>query len=386
MSSSLSLSLSAPSIHDSAPHPSFLNGTKLFLFPHRVAEAQRRFSSFSVKCSFNRIPKQFRQENLKDGLMDNYKNAPKLLYGLTPNQMDMFMTEYSPIRRQSERVTEESLSAANCYKDLGGILNTKGRGGRSNFSTSVSRYQGGGGGRPRQAPPDLPSLLLDSRIVYLGMPIYSAVTELIVAQFMWLDYDNPTKPIYLYINSPGTQNEKNEIIAPEGEAFSIADTLCQVKSDVYTVNMGMAYGQAAMLLALGKKGYRAVQESSCTKLYLPKMNRTSGDVTDMWIRAKELEANTGYFLELLAKGIGKSEEELARDIKRGPNFFQAEDAIEYGIADKIMETLYATKAPSRKLNDDDDEERPQSKAERMRRLSGGNPQVPPSGLRLPRKM
>jgi ATP-dependent Clp protease protease subunit len=105
------------------------------------------------------------------------------------------------------------------------------------YSMSVSMYRGGarGYGRPRTAPPDLPSLLLDARICYLGMPvsyytisnydgmfypfdlshldifhvclmqIVPAVTELLVAQFMWLDYDNPSKPIYLYINSPGTQ-------------------------------------------------------------------------------------------------------------------------------------------------------------------------------------
>lgn len=101
------------------------------------------------------------------------------------------------------------------------------------YSMSVSMYRGGGrgAGRPRSAPPDLPSLLLDARICYLGMPvrqstsiyyillfillhyakiifllqIVPAVTELLVAQFMWLDYDNPSKPIYLYINSSGTQ-------------------------------------------------------------------------------------------------------------------------------------------------------------------------------------
>jgi hypothetical protein len=77
-------------------------------------------------------------------------------------------------------------------------------------------YRGGGGGggseRPRTAPPDLPSLLLDARICYLGMPIVPAGTELLVAQFMWLDYDNPTKPIYLYINSPGTQVSRRSLI------------------------------------------------------------------------------------------------------------------------------------------------------------------------------
>ncbi|GJT52221.1 ATP-dependent Clp protease proteolytic subunit-related protein 1, chloroplastic [Tanacetum coccineum] len=75
------------------------------------------------------------------------------------------------------------------------------------YSMSVSMYRGGRGaaGRPRSAPPDLPSLLLDARICHMGMPIVSAVTKLLVVQFMWLDYDNPSKPIYLYINSSRTQ-------------------------------------------------------------------------------------------------------------------------------------------------------------------------------------
>ncbi|KAL2561757.1 hypothetical protein AAZV13_20G100100 [Glycine max] len=281
MSSSLSLSLSAPSIHDS----SFLHGTKLFPFSRRVAP--RRFNSFSAKCSLDHIPKQFRKENLKDGLMENYKNAPQSLYGLSPSQMDMFMTEDNPIRQQSERVTEESISSAKNYMDNGGMwsLSGMGKNDASKYSMSVSMYRGGRGtGRPKTAPPDLPSLLLDARICYLGMPIVPAVTELIVAQFMWLDYDNPTKPIYLYINSSGTLNEKNETVGSETEAYSIADMMSYVKADVYTVNCGMAFGQAAMLLSLGTKGYRAVQPNSSTKLYLPKVNRSSGAVIDMWIK------------------------------------------------------------------------------------------------------
>ncbi|KAK7390973.1 hypothetical protein VNO78_19227 [Psophocarpus tetragonolobus] len=371
MSSSLSLSLSAPSIHDS----SFLHGTKLFPSSDRVPP--RRFYSSSAKCSLNHIPKQFRKENLKHGLMENYKNAPQYLYGLTPSQMDMFMTEDNPIRQQSERVTEESISSAKNYMDHGGMwsLSTMGKNDASKYSMSVSMYRGGGraAGRPRTAPPDLPSLLLDARICYLGMPIVPAVTELLVAQFMWLDYDNPTKPIYLYINSSGSQNEKNETVGSETEAYSIADMMSYVKADVYTVNCGMAYGQAAMLLSLGTKGYRAVQPNSSTKLYLPKVNRSSGAVIDMWIKAKELEANTEYYIELLAKGTGKSKEEIDKDVQR-PKYLQAQEAIDYGIADKIIDSRDVT---FEKRNYDD--MLAQSRA--TRRQGGGNPQVAPSGFR-----
>ncbi|CAN6998156.1 unnamed protein product [Brassica rapa subsp. trilocularis] len=151
---------------------------------------------------------------------------------------------------------------------------------------------------------------------------------------MWLDYDNPAKPIYLYINSPGTQNEKMETVGSETEAYAIADTISVI---LQITNCGMAFGQAAMLLSLGKKGYRAVQPHSSTKLYLPKVNRSSGAAIDMWIKAKELDANTEYYIELLTKGTGKSKEQINEDIKR-PKYLQAQAAIDYGIADKIADS------------------------------------------------
>lgn len=365
---------------------SFLVGTKPFSASTRFSSSiqvkpvlnRRLFKSpCAQKSSFDHIPKQFRQDNLKDGLMDNFKNVPQYLYGLTPSQMDMFMTEDNPVRRQSERVTEQSISSASNYLDNGGMWSSRGMDDRgpSKYSMSISMYRGGarGYGRPRTAPPDLPSLLLDARIVYLGMPIVPAVTELLVAQFMWLDYDNPSKPIYLYINSSGTQNEKMETVGSETEAYAIADTMAYCKSDVYTVNCGMAYGQAAMLLSLGTKGYRALQPNSSTKLYLPKVNRSSGAVIDMWIKAKELDANTEYYIELLAKGTGKSKEELEKDIQR-PKYFQAQEAIDYGIADKLIDSRDAA---FEKRNYD--EILAQSKA--MRRGGAGQAAAAPSGFR-----
>ncbi|KAL8553420.1 hypothetical protein ACS0TY_001914 [Phlomoides rotata] len=351
------------------------NGKLLFAGKPRKSAVRRcGFKSPVARKSLDHIPKQFREENLKDGLLDNYKNAPQYLYGLSPSQMDMFMTEDNPVRRQSEKVTEESISSACNYLNNGGMWSMTGTNDRgpSKYSMSVSMYRGGGGrgsGRPRTAPPDLPSLLLDARIVYLGMPIVPAVTELLVAQFMWLDYDSSTKPIYLYINSSGTQNEKMETVGSETEAYAIADTMAYCKADVYTVNCGMAYGQAAMLLSFGAKGYRALQPNSSTKLYLPKVNRSSGAVIDMWIKAKELEANTEYYLELLSKGIGKPKEEIEKDIQR-PKYFQAQEAIAYGIADKIIDS---EDAAFEKRNYE--ELMAQSKA--MRR-AGASPQAAPS--------
>ncbi|KAL9367495.1 hypothetical protein Peur_038694 [Populus x canadensis] len=236
--------------------------------------------------------------------MENYKNLPPSLYGLTPSQMDMFMTEDNPVRRQSGSVTEESISSRKNYLDHGGMYSLSGMMDRGppKYSMSVTMYRGGGRGygRPESAPPDFPSLLLDARICYLGMP-----------------------------------NEKMETVGSETEAYAIADTMSYCKSTIYTVNCGMAYGQAAMLLSLGAKGYRALQPNASTKLYLPKVNRSSGAAVDMWIKAKELDANTEYYIELLAKGTGKPKEELVKDIQR-PKFLKAQEAIDYGIADKLL--------------------------------------------------
>eukprot|EP00262_Sarcandra_glabra_P021573 TRINITY_DN920_c0_g1_i1.p1 TRINITY_DN920_c0_g1~~TRINITY_DN920_c0_g1_i1.p1 ORF type:complete len:400 (-),score=68.18 TRINITY_DN920_c0_g1_i1:422-1621(-) len=356
---------------------SSLSSSSISLFNPKT-KTLRRFQSPSASASsYDHIPERFREENLKDGLMDNFKNVPKHLYGLTASQMDMFMTEDSPIARQSEKVTEETISSARNYLDNGGMWSQSGmkEAGPSRYSMSVSMYRGGarGFGRPRSAPPDLPSLLLDARICYLGMPIVPAVTELLVAQLMWLDYDNASKPIYLYINSPGTQNEKMETVGSETEAYAIADMMAYCKSKIYTVNCGMAYGQAAMLLSLGAKGFRALQPNSSTKLYLPKVNKSSGAVIDMWIKAKELDANTEYYIELLAKGIGKSKEEITEDVQR-PKYFQAQEAIAYGIADKIIDSRDMA---YEKRNYD--EMLAQSKA--MRRSAGANPQAASSGFR-----
>eukprot|EP00850_Spirogloea_muscicola_P017487 SM000151S01475 [mRNA] locus=s151:83608:86879:- [translate_table: standard] len=348
-------------------------GQRLALL-RRSALARAGSRVTGVRAALKDVPKQFRHESLKEGLAENFKNIPQSLYGLTASQMDMFMTEDNPISRQSNIVTPETISSARHYKEGTGMWNLSTLSDApSRLSMSVNMYRGGGGyGRPKTAPPDLPSLLLDARICYLGMPIVPAVTELIIAELLWLDYDNPQKPIYFYINSPGTQNDKRESIGFETEAYAIADTIAYVKPKVFTVNCGMAFGQAAMLLTIGDKGCRAVQPNSVTKLYSPKVSQSSGNATDMWIKAKELDANTNYYIGLLAQGTGKPWNEIAKDIQR-PRYFRAKEAIEYGLADKVIESRGV--AMDKKNYD---ELLAQSKA--MRAAAGrAGPQFAPSG-------
>lgn len=296
------------------------------------AAVSRKFKICAHKSSFDHIPKQFRQENLKDGVMENFNNVPQYLYGLSPKQMEMFMTQDNPVNWQSMNVTEESISSGRSYLDNAGI---------SRYSMGMSVSCGGARGYGRRPPPDLSSMILDSRVVYLGLPIFPAVAKLIIAEFMWLDYDNSSKPIYLYINSTGTQNEKMETVGSDADAYAIADCMACCKSKVYTVNLTRAYGHAAMLFSLGEKGYRVLLQEAFTKLYLPELYKSSGQAADMWIRAKELEANTDSFIELLSEGIGKPKEEIARDLQR-PKFMQSQAAIDYGIADKIMYSMENT--------------------------------------------
>lgn len=118
------------------------------------------------------------------------------------------------------------------------------------------RASGGGGGAPAQAPPDLPSLLLNARICYLGMPLVPSVTELLIAELLWLNFDNPEKPVYFYVNSTGSQSPDGKAVASETEAYAVLDTLHYIRPDVHTVCVGKAHGNAAMLLASGKKGCR----------------------------------------------------------------------------------------------------------------------------------
>lgn len=118
----------------------------------------------------------------------------------------------------------------------------------------------------RTPPPDLESLLLKERIVYLGLPLFSDddakrqmgvdVTELIIAQLLYLEFDNPEKPIFFYINSTGTSWYSGDAIGFETEAFAICDTLRYVKPPVHTICIGQAMGTAAMILSAGTKGQR----------------------------------------------------------------------------------------------------------------------------------
>jgi ATP-dependent Clp protease protease subunit len=198
----------------------------------------------------------------------------------------------------------------------------------------------------RTPPPDLPSLLLKERIVYLGLPLVSPdeykeqigidVTELIIAQLLFLQFDDPEKPIYMYINSTGTSWYGGESIGFETEAFAICDTIEYIKPPVHTICIGQAMGTAAMILSAGAKGCRASLPHGTIILHQARQG-AQGQATDIQIRAKEVLENKRILLEILAKSTGQPLEKLAKDTDR-MFYMTPEQAKEYGLIDKVLES------------------------------------------------
>lgn len=198
----------------------------------------------------------------------------------------------------------------------------------------------------RTPPPDLPSLLLKERIVYLGLPLVSPdeykdqigvdVTELIIAQLLFLQFDDPEKPIYMYINSTGTSWYGGDSIGFETEAFAICDTMNYIKPPVHTICIGQAMGTAAMILASGAKGFRASLPHATIILHQARQG-AQGQATDIQIRAQEVLDNKRAVLEIFAKNTGQSVEKLSKDTDR-MLYMTPQEAKEYGLIDKVLES------------------------------------------------
>lgn len=198
----------------------------------------------------------------------------------------------------------------------------------------------------RTPPPDLPSLLLKERIVYLGMPLFSSddikrqvgidVTELIVAQLLYLQFDDPEKPIYFYINSTGTSWYDGDAIGYETEAFAICDTINFIKPPVHTICIGQAMGTAAMILSAGSKGCRASLPHATIVLNQPRTG-AQGQATDIQIRAKEVLANKTATLDILSGNTGQSPEKIAKDTDR-MLYMTPYEARDYGLIDRVLES------------------------------------------------
>jgi ATP-dependent Clp protease protease subunit len=198
----------------------------------------------------------------------------------------------------------------------------------------------------RTPPPDLPSLLLKERIIYFGLPLVSSddykrqlgvdVTRLLIAQLLYLEFDDPEKPIYFYINSTGTSWYTGDAIGYETEAFAICDTLQYIKPPVHTICIGQAMGTAAMILSSGTKGFRASLPHATIVLNQPRTG-AQGQASDIQIRAKEVLANKTAILDILSQNTGQLPEKLAKDMDR-MFYMTPEQAKQYGLIDRVLES------------------------------------------------
>ncbi|MFC3626857.1 ATP-dependent Clp endopeptidase proteolytic subunit ClpP [Vogesella amnigena] len=175
---------------------------------------------------------------------------------------------------------------------------------------------------------DIFSRLLKERIVFLVGPVTDESANLVVAQLLFLESENPDKDIYLYINSPG-----GSITA----GMSIYDTMNFIKPDVSTLCIGQAASMGAFLLSAGAQGKRFALPHSRVMIHQPLLygGGLTGQVTDIEIHARELVKTKAQMNELLAKHAGQSVEQVQADTERD-NFMSAEDARVYGLIDKVL--------------------------------------------------
>jgi ATP-dependent Clp protease protease subunit len=174
---------------------------------------------------------------------------------------------------------------------------------------------------------DIYSRLLKDNIIFLGRPIDDDVSNLIIAQMLFLEAENPEKDIALYVNSPG-----GSITA----GLAIYDTMQYIKPDVSTLCVGQAASMAAVLLAAGTEGKRSVLPNSRVLIHQPLLYGLQGQQTDIDIHAKDLLRMRERIEEILAQHTGKSIEEIHLDTERD-KILSAPDAVEYGLADQVMD-------------------------------------------------
>jgi ATP-dependent Clp protease protease subunit len=172
---------------------------------------------------------------------------------------------------------------------------------------------------------DIYSRLLKERIVFLGTPIDDTVSSLIIAQFLFLEAEDPDKDIYLYINSPGGYITSG---------MAIFDTMNYIKPDVATICMGQASSMGAFLLAGGKKGKRSALPNSRIMIHQP-LGGAEGQATDIKIQADEIIRLKSKLNKILAKQTGQKITKIEKDTDRN-YFMSADEAIKYGIIDSVL--------------------------------------------------
>lgn len=175
---------------------------------------------------------------------------------------------------------------------------------------------------------DVFSRLLSDRVVFLGEEVSDTSASLIVAQFLFLEAQDPEKDIHLYINSPG---------GSVSAGFAIYDTMKYIKCDVSTICIGMAASFGAFLLAGGTHGKRMALPNAEIMIHQPAMhgNGIQGPASDIKIMSDYMQKNKQRLNRILAENTGRSIEEIERDTDRD-HFMSAEEALKYGLIDSVI--------------------------------------------------
>jgi len=166
------------------------------------------------------------------------------------------------------------------------------------------------------------------------MPLVPAVTELVIAELLYLNYESTTDPITMYINSSGTTTANGQSVGFETEAFAIADVMKYVRPPVHTVAIGQAFGAAAMLLAQGKRGKRFALPNSTIMLNQPK-SMARGQASDIAIKAREVAHNRKTMCDLIARACQKPVGTVIEDCSR-VKYLSPQEAVEYGLIDRVL--------------------------------------------------
>ena len=172
---------------------------------------------------------------------------------------------------------------------------------------------------------DIYSRLLKERVIFLVGPVNDVTANLVVAQLLFLEAENPDKDIHFYINSPG---------GSVSAGLSVYDTMQFIKPDVSTLCMGQACSMGAFLLAAGAQGKRFALPNSRVMIHQP-MGGFQGQASDIAIHAKEILSLRAKLNELMAQHTGQAIERIERDTDRD-NFLSAQEAAEYGLIDKVL--------------------------------------------------
>jgi ATP-dependent Clp protease protease subunit len=179
--------------------------------------------------------------------------------------------------------------------------------------------------------------LLKDRIIFLGMPITDIVANSIIAQLLYLEHENPDKDIYFYINSPG---------GAVNAALAIYDTMQFIKPDVVTIGIGLVASAASVLLAAGTKGKRFSLPNTEILLHQLMAGPIEGQAVEIEITAKRIMKMKQKINEILAKHTGQPLEKIEKDTDRD-FWLTPEEAVEYGLIDKIIEKRESVKTTKR---------------------------------------